>query len=132
MPRKEAELSVNTDVTRRAAFFVIEPETVSYDGDNLRCVVHVKNMGKKSGKAVIQVYIGKPGHKFKKSTKELVGLEESKELGALEEQEIIFLIPKKQFASYQEEDASYCQEKGRYQVFIGDSVKAPYCGEFTV
>ena len=112
--------------------FIIEPETISFDGNNLKCSVHVKNMGNVSGKEVVQIYVGKPDKTLEKPERELVGFEKTKELAAGEEQEIPFVIPKKHLTSYREEDASYILEEGNYHVFIGNSVEAPNCGKFFV
>lgn len=112
--------------------FVIEPESFCYDGENLTCVVHVKNMGNLSGKEVVQVYIGKPDKTLEKPERELVAFEKTKELTAGEEQELTFVIPKKHLTSYRGEDASYILESGNYRIFIGNSSEVPNCGEFYV
>lgn len=110
--------------------FVIEAESLNFENDELYIKVHVKNMGKFSGKEVIQVYIGKPDGLLENPERELAAFEKSKELLPGEEQEFEIHIPKHHLTSYSEEQAAYVMEAGTYRVYVGNSVNAMPCGEF--
>lgn len=112
--------------------FVIEPESLSYTEHGVQLKVHVKNMGKRAGKEVVQVYVGKPDGVLEKPERELAFFEKTRCLQPGEEQEILVEIPKKHITSYSEEKAAYILEAGEYQVYVGNSVEASKCGSFRV
>lgn len=112
--------------------FLIEPDEMRFDGKMLSMTIHVKNMGKVSGREVVQVYIGKPENDTEKPKKELVFFEKTIDLKPSETQEISVCIPRGHMTYYDEKKAAYVLEKGEYRVYAGNSVKADNCGSFIV
>lgn len=113
-------------------YFAIEAEKVCYMHDFLHAKIYVKNMGRRPGREVVQVYVGKPDGVTEKPKRELVYFEKTGCLQPGEVQEIEVKIPKKHLTSYSEEKAAYLLEPGTYQVYIGNSVEAPRCGNFVI
>lgn len=112
--------------------FVIEPEEVCYRNEKLHVKVRVKNMGKRAGREVVQVYIRKPDGELEKPERELIAFEKTGCLKSGEEQEIFLEIPEKHLTVYSEEKAAYLLEAGNYDVFAGNCVGAPRCGGFRI
>ena len=110
--------------------FVVETEKIDYNGKELSLTVHVKNMGKRDGKEVIQIYVGKPDGLLEKPERELAAFEKTRLLQPGEEQSFEIKISKKHLTSYSEEKAAWLMEAGTYRVYVGDSVNAPLCGSF--
>lgn len=84
----------------------------------------VKNTGACAGKEVVQVYLSKPTGKLDQPYQELVAFAKTKELAAGEEQELQLTFDMKDFASYDEETASYILEAGDYLIRVGNSSAA--------
>ena len=88
----------------------------------------VTNTGKKSGKQVVQVYVKKPqNEKFIKVQRELVAFAKTKELQPGETQSLTITFELNSLASYDDtgvtgNKACYVLEKGKYLIYIGNSV----------
>jgi len=107
--------------------FTIENNVV-FDSDNFMIKSKVTNVGNRSGKQVVQVYVKKPQNEnFIKVEKELVAFSKTKELKPGESQILNMKINLYDLASYDDTGitgnrACYILEKGIYQIYIGDSV----------
>lgn len=112
--------------------FTVDAQVMGFDGEELRLQVKVKNTGNVPGKEVVQVYAGKPDGKLEKPERELIYFEKTRELGPCEEQEFQITVPAKHLSSYSEKAAAYIVEAGTYNVYVGNSVEAPACGNFKV
>ena len=112
--------------------FVIEAEDLQYTKNNVSLIVHVKNMGERAGKEVVQIYVQKPDGVLEKPKRELIFFEKSCLLQPGETQSIQVDIPNRHLTSYSEEKAAYILEPGTYQIFVGNSMDASYCGEFQI
>jgi len=88
----------------------------------------VNNTGNKPGKQVVQVYVKKQQNdNFIKVQRELVAFAKTKELKPNESQNLIIQFDLDSLASYDETGvtgnrACYVLEKGKYQIFVGNSV----------
>ena len=88
----------------------------------------VKNTGNQPGKQVVQVYVKKQQNdNFVKVQRELVAFAKTKELKPNESQNLILQFDLDSLASYDETGvtgnrACYVLEKGKYQIFVGNSV----------
>ena len=88
----------------------------------------VTNTGKRSGKQVVQVYVKKPqNEKFIKVQRELVAFAKTKELQPGEAQILNITFELNSLASYDDTGvtgnrACYVLEKGKYLIYIGNSV----------
>ncbi len=90
--------------------------------------IDVKNIGRYSGKAVIQAYIKAPQGKLGKPYKTLVGFVKTGLLNPGESDTVYLSFTKADFASYDENGvtgyvSSYVLEKGYYQVTFSTDVK---------
>lgn len=112
--------------------FLIEPQNLKYDGQQLTLTVFVKNMGKAPGREVVQVYAGKPDNELEKPERELVFFHKTRELAPGELEEIQVSVPKHHLTAYSEQKAAYILEKGTYRVYVGNSCEAPQAGSFVV
>ena len=88
----------------------------------------VTNTGKRSGKQVVQIYVKKPqNEKFIKVQRELVAFAKTKELQPGEAQILNITFELNSLASYDDTGvtgnrACYVLEKGKYLIYIGNSV----------
>ncbi len=101
--------------------FGIETTDVTASDDAITVRVKVKNTGNYSGKEVVQVYVSLPEGKLDKAYQELVGYAKTGLLEPGQEEEKIIVFRLSDFASYDEETASYILEKGDYLVRVGNS-----------
>ena len=94
---------------------------VKAEKDAFICEVLVKNTGKYAGKEVVQAYLSIPEDKLDQPYQQLVAYGKTPllESGAECKLEISFKLS--DFASYDEESASYVLEKGRYIIRVGNS-----------
>ena len=94
---------------------------VKAEKDAFTCEVLVKNTGKYAGKEVVQAYLSIPEDKLDQPYQQLVAYGKTPllESGAECKLEISFKLS--DFASYDEESASYVLEKGRYIIRVGNS-----------
>lgn len=83
--------------------------------------VKVKNVGKRAGKEVVQLYVTCPKGKLDKPYQSLAAFVKTKELKAGEEQTVTLTFDLKDVASYCEKCASFVLEAGKYVVRVGNS-----------
>ena len=103
-----------------------------FDSNNKKFIItsKVTNTGNRSGKQVVQVYVKKPQNKdFIKVQRELVAFNKTKEIKPLESQELTMTFDLYYLASYDDigvtgNPGCYVLEKGFYEIYVGDSVKA--------
>ncbi len=103
--------------------FEIETESISeVKGEGFDVTVSVKNIGKFSGKEVVQVYVSCPDGKIEKEDRRLAAFAKTKLLESGEVQKIVLRVPFKALTSYSEEISGWVLEKGIYGVFVGNSL----------
>ncbi len=112
--------------------FVMEATEIRWDGSDLSLKLFVKNMGKLSGKEVAQIYISKPDGELESPLKELVYFEKTSLLAPGEMEEFAVSIPAARFAKYDEKQAAWVLEAGKYHIFAGSSVNTSRWGHFNV
>jgi beta-glucosidase len=96
----------------------VTPETVQ---DALTVAVKVKNVGKRPGDEVVQLYVRHAAPKLPQAIKSLRGFERVR-LAAGEEREVRFrLVPAKDFAHYDVAARKYVVENGPYEIQVGAS-----------
>lgn len=97
--------------------------------DRAELSVEITNIGKCSGKEVVQIYVSSPQGKLGKPGRVLAAFEKTRELSQGERQMLSFEIPFYQFASYDETGVTgfascYVLEQGEYVFYAGSSVEA--------
>ena len=102
------------------AFSYGEPR-VSRDGDTVRLCLSVKNVGKRAGKEVVELYVAAPGKTLEKPVKELRAFAKTGLLapGASEEVVLEFAVP--DLVSYNPASSSWEVENGVYTILVGAS-----------
>jgi len=85
---------------------------------NITVKVDVKNIGKRAGKEVVQVYVAAPGKDMDKPSKELRGFAKTKSLQPNETETVSIHIPYKDLASFNEADSQWQVEAGAYKVMV--------------
>lgn len=90
------------------------------DNDTLKVTVDVKNVGKASGKEIVQLYISDRESRVIRPLKELKGFEKlSLEPG--EQKTVEFILDKRSFAYYNTEISDWHVESGEFDIMIGKS-----------
>ena len=96
--------------------------------DKISVRATVKNIGKCSGKEVLQLYLSAPEGKLGKPEKVLVAYKKTRELAPDEEETLTLTFEINDFASYDDSGATghkncYILEGGEYRLYLGNSVK---------
>ena len=90
------------------------------DTDTLQVTVRIRNTGKRTGKAVAQLYVSDPESEAIRPVRELKGFEKV-ELAPGEEKEVGFTLDKRAFASWNTEIGDWYAETGDFRIEIGSS-----------
>lgn len=109
--------------------FEITPVHTSGDGSRITITCAVKNIGKFSGKEVVQVYCEAPQGKLGKPARVLCGYGKTKLLEPGETQELDVTFRIADFASYDDSGASdrrscWVLEGGEYNFYVGSDVRS--------
>ncbi|MBP5197603.1 MAG: glycoside hydrolase family 3 C-terminal domain-containing protein, partial [Lachnospiraceae bacterium] len=104
--------------------FSIEFRDITQEGENFILKADVTNVSGPAGKKILQVYAGAPTGKLEKERKRLVGFGKSSLLSEGEKERISVSFDFDALASYDEKEASYVCEAGKYVILIGDNVEA--------
>ena len=78
----------------------------------------MKNVGKRAGKEVVQVYVSAPGKDMDKPARELRGFNKTKTLKPNESETVAISIPYQSLASFNEKDSQWQVEAGAYKVML--------------
>lgn len=90
------------------------------DNDTLKVTVDVKNIGKVSGKEIVQLYVSDRESRVIRPLKELKGFEKlSLEPG--EQKTAEFILDKRSFAYYNTEISDWHVESGEFDIMVGKS-----------
>lgn len=89
----------------------------SSNGD-ITVTVDVKNIGRRSGKEVVQAYVSAPGKDMDKPARELKGFAKTNELQPGETESVTITIPYNSLASFNEKESCWQVEEGTYKVLI--------------
>ena len=101
----------------------------SLDNKKLTVSVQVKNIGKVSGKEVVQVYASLTGGILEKEAHRLVAYAKTSELKPGESEKITVEISLEHLTSYDEKRAAWILESGFYGIWVGNSLAdAKLCG----
>lgn len=100
--------------------FKLTPADAVINGTQIQVTVEVENVGKFSGKEVVQTYVTAPDGKLDKPYQELVAYAKTKELAPGEKELVTLTFDAKQMASYDQAQASYILEAGKYIVRVGN------------
>ncbi len=93
--------------------------TVDKDAEgNLSVSVDVKNVGKRAGKEVVQVYVAAPGKDLDKPARELRGFAKTACLNPGQKETVKIDIPYNSLASFNETDSQWQVEAGEYRVMV--------------
>lgn len=118
--------------------FEVKTTAAEQTAEALTLRVTVKNIGKYSGKEVVQAYFSAPQGALGKPARQLCAFEKTRTLAPNEQQEICMTIPHTQLASYDDSGASgnincYVLEAGEYRFFVGTDVRsAVQAASFTI
>ena len=106
----------------------------SVNGSDIEITVNVKNIGERDGKEVVQVYYNAPRGKITKPKLELAAFAKTKMLKPREMQTIVLKYPINSMASYDDTGdickSAWVMEKGKYGIFVGNSVRNVQRAEF--
>lgn len=103
--------------------FEISANTVEKSNDKFIFNVSVKNIGNTIGREVVQLYLSKPCGKLGNPEKILVAFVKTAELKSGESETIELIVETNQLASYDESKSAYIIESGKYEFFLGKSIR---------
>lgn len=103
--------------------FEISANAVEKSNDKFIFNVSVKNIGNTIGREVVQLYLSKPCGKLGNPEKNLVAFVKTAELKSGESETIELIVEKNQLASYDESKSAYITESGKYEFFLGKSIR---------
>ena len=101
--------------------FKIDPQPVELSQSTVCVSATVSNIGKYSGKEVVQAYVSCPQGKLDKAYQDLAGFAKTSLLAKGASETINFKFDLRELASYDEEKAAFVLEKGSYIVRVGNS-----------
>ncbi len=98
------------------------------DKSGFTFTAEVKNIGERSGKEVVQLYIEKPCGELGNPSRVLCAFAKTKELAAGETEMLTLSVPARLLSSYDDSGktgfkSSYVIEKGRYGFYLGKNVR---------
>ena len=97
------------------------------DGQNITVTLKVTNIGKLSGREVVQVYYSAPQGVLGKPQKALAGFKKTKLLKSGESEDITITFAINDMASYDDvgklQKSAYLLEQGEYKIYVGTSVR---------
>ncbi len=103
--------------------FEISANTVEKSNDKFIFNVSVKNIGNTIGREVVQLYLSKPCGKLGNPEKIFVAFVKTAELKSGESETIELIVETNQLASYDESKSAYIIESGKYEFFLGKSIR---------
>lgn len=103
--------------------FEISANTVEKSNDKFIFNVSVKNIGNTIGREVVQLYLSKPCGKLGNPEKILAAFVKTAELKSGESETIELIVETNQLASYDESKSAYITESGKYEFFLGKSIR---------
>lgn len=95
-------------------------EKVTVEKSKVVCRIAVQNIGECAGREVVQLYLSAPNGKLLKERVSLAGFAKTKRLQPQEREETEVVFDLRDFASYDEESASYLLEQGEYILYLGN------------
>ena len=101
--------------------FNIDKTNLKNEREKFTVSVKVKNIGKYTGKEVVQVYISPSQENMDKPFQSLVAFKKTPKLKPNEETELIIEFKLSQVARYDTTSASYVLDKGNYIIRVGNS-----------
>lgn len=90
------------------------------DKEHVEVSVKVKNIGKRAGKTVVQLYVAAPEAEVVRPVRELRGFEKVS-LEAGEEKTVTFTLDERAFSYWNTQIHDWYAEEGSYQVMIGEN-----------
>lgn len=107
--------------------FLIDVKSVKTIGDNIRTLTSVTNIGKYTGKEVVQLYVSAPQGKLGKPSRELKAFAKTRQLLPGETQTLILEVPIASMVSYDDlgkiQKSAYVLEQGIYHFYLGTNVR---------
>lgn len=107
-------------------FAYTEP-SIKTVGDQIEVSVKVANVGKMSGKDIVQLYVSAPKSRLQKPLQELKAFVKTRELKAGESELVTMKVNKKDLASFNEQKCEWVTDAGKYEFRIGKSSQDIQC-----
>ena len=92
------------------------------NNENITVTTKVKNTGKRAGKEIVELYIGKPNSAVERAEKELKAFKKVM-VPAGKEVTVTLSVPVKSLAYYDEGKSKWVVEPGKYNLMVGKSSK---------
>ncbi len=98
--------------------------SAKYENGNLTATAEVKNIGKYSGKQVLQLYVKEPDGKMEKCSHKLVDFQKTRLLTPSESETLTFIASDNEFSSFDKYKSAMVMEKGEYKIYLGENINA--------
>ena len=102
--------------------YAVEKVAEALDAVAAKVLLVVENTGERSGKEIVQVYVGKADSAVERPVKELRGFDKV-ELQPGESKEICIPLTMRAFTYYDEAGHAFVAEPGEYQIYVGKSLE---------
>jgi beta-glucosidase-like glycosyl hydrolase len=115
--------------------FDIQPGTIAASAGRINVPVTVTNTGTRSGKEVVQVYVGAPQGELGKAARSLLAFAKTGLLAPGDSETLTLSFKISEMASYDDagktgHKSAWVLEPGNYQFYVGNSVRAPLAGTY--
>ena len=97
-------------------------KSASYADNELRVFADVKNIGNRSGKYSLLLYLSEPDGRLEKCAHKLVDFQKTKLLEPGESETLEFSVKDDELSSFDTKTASMIMEKGEYKVYLGEEI----------
>ena len=101
--------------------FEYEAMEVSLKNDTINIAVNIKNIGKVSGKEIVQFYTEKLNSEINRPTQELKAFTKTKRIESEAMERVFVKIPIKELSYWNEKKNDWALEKGSYNIKVGAS-----------
>ena len=101
--------------------FNISKKSLTNNKNEITIELTVKNIGKYSGKEVVQVYVSPSQENVDKPYQSLVAFQKTPKIEPLDKIEMTLKFKLKHMARYNEKKANYILDKGKYIIRVGNS-----------
>ncbi|MCR4598355.1 MAG: glycoside hydrolase family 3 C-terminal domain-containing protein [Acetatifactor sp.] len=109
--------------------FEVDALGVELNGELVTVKCNVTNVGERTGKESVQLYVSVPQGKLDQPVQALAGFAKTRNLAPGESQELQIAFAMSEIASYDAENSAYVLEKGTYILRLGKSSRETFiCG----
>lgn len=104
--------------------FALRPKSIEPTNNGFECKVLVTNIGKVTGKEVVQLYLNAPDKKLGKPSRTLLSFVKTRPIAPAKSQLVKLYFDFDSLASFDDKKSQYVVEEGEYRLFLGSDVRS--------